>query len=464
MKIKEKISRINLPAKASMAYLGVSFVGKIIGIVATPFFTRLISGEEYGRLILYMTILGGASIICSAISSGSAIYRCYKIFGDKNGDFIKTSLLVSVTFSLLICILLFAFLPFFELDRTLYLPLTLQILCDTVIATSLARARYQYRYQEVMWITLIGSALPVIFSLTVIKRYGSSYGVRVYSMLFISVVIAIAELIRMLRLPGKPKFKMATHLLKSAMPTLPHSLSGAFSGQADKLFITTLMGAGALAKYSVAHSLGIALQFAITALGSALGPWMIRKLDSLEVKKTSRVISATFSLFCATSLGLCALAPEAFKILAPEEYFIALPAVLPIALSTPLAFISYTVTVGLVHSDKGRYNATISIIGTMVCLALNFLLIPSLGYFGAGIALLLSQLAQTWLGIYYTRRSGLAIMFDTKLISRGFILTAAGSLLIFAIYGHLSLRVLFLIIPATVFIGALVRSKQLITE
>lgn len=464
MKIKERISRINLPARASMAYLGVSFIGKIIGILATPFFTRLISPEEYGSLILYLTILGGASIICSAISSGSAIYRCFKVFDEKSCDFLFSSLAISAGFSLIICILLFAFLPFTTLNRQLYLPLCLQIICDSIIGVSLSRARYRYRYGEVATISLISSALPVILSLAVIKRFGCGCGVRVYSMLIISIVIALVQILKILRFNGRFNGRMAGYMLKSSIPMLPHSISVAFSGQADKLFITWIMGTTALAKYSVAHSLGMALQFAITALGSALGPWLIRKLHSNEVKKASKVIFTAFILFCAASVGLSILSPEAMKILAPSDYLSALPAVIPIALSIPLSFLSYTVTVGLVHGEKGGYNALISIFGTIICLALNYTLIPKFGYTGAGFSILLSQFLQTLIGILLLRRANLSEMIRPKPIAIVFLITSLISFVAYGLYSELSLRVILLIIPALVFISALFRSKRLIIE
>ena len=72
---KEGKIAIKIPAKASVWYLAASALSKGVGIITTPIFTRLLSGEDYGGFALYMTLLGGASLICSAFNSGSAIYK-----------------------------------------------------------------------------------------------------------------------------------------------------------------------------------------------------------------------------------------------------------------------------------------------------------------------------------------------------------------------------------------------------
>ena len=464
MKVKELVSKINLPARATMGYLGASLVGKAIGILTTPFFTRLISEEEYGALTLYMTVLGGASVICSAVSSGSAVYRGFKTFESKNGGFTKSVLAVSFVFSLVICLLLFALIPFLGLNQAFYIPLVLQILCDSIIGVSMSRARFRYKYGEVMAVGIISSAIPALISLAILTWLGKGFGVRIYSLLAISLIVAAIQLARILSLPGRADKEMRKYMIRSSVPLLPHSISVALSGQADKLFITTFMGAAALAKYSVVHSLGIALQFVITALGSALGPWMIRRLDTGEDYRIRRVISTLFSLFCTLSLGLCALAPEAMQILAPGEYLEALPALIPIALSTPLSFLSYTITVSLVHAEKGKYTALISAVNLALCVLLNYTLIPSLGYFGAGLALLLSQLGGAVIGIWLISRAEICQVFNAKNGIARFMVSCLIGGLTMLFFNSLSLRIILLLIPAIWGLNGLFECKRLVIE
>jgi O-antigen/teichoic acid export membrane protein len=257
---------------------------------------------------------------------------------------------------------------------------------------------------------------------------------------------------------------MAGYMIRSGLPLLPHSLSVALSGQADKLFVTRIMGAASLAKYSVVHSLGIALQFAVTSIGSALGPWIIRRLDRGEKEKINRVVTTLFTLFCALSLGLCSVAPEAMRLLAPSKYLEALPALFPIAISTPTALISYVTTVSLVHSGHGKYTAVISGINLGLCIILNYTLISSFGYLGAGLALLFSQLICTLLGYVALKSIGLSDMLSPMRVGGYLSFTIIVGFVTNLLYSNSILRWVLLIIPGIWGILQLFKCKDLVME
>ena len=447
-----------------MGYLGASLIGKAIGLLTTPFFTRLVSEEDYGILTLYMTVLGAISVICSAFSTGGAIYRGFSRFEEKQSNFLRSALVVSLCFSLLICILFFTFWDYIGIPGVFFLPLVLQILCDSVIAISMAKARYKYRYLEVMIVGILSSAVPAILSIVILGRYGSAFGVRIYLLLFISLIIAVVQLLRILRSPGKVERKMLKYMLTAGIPLLPHTLSVALSGQADKLFVTRIMGAPSLAKYSVVHSLGIALQFVVTSLGSALGPWIIRRLDKGEKERICPVVTMLFALFSALSLGLCSVAPEAMRLLAPEKYLEALPALFPIAISTPISLVSYVTTVSLVHTGHGRYTAVISGMNLAMCVILNYTLISAFGYFGAGLALLLSQLLSALLGFMFLRLAGLSDIIAPMKIGGYLAFTILVGLATNLLYGQATIRWVLIIIPTLWGIIQLLKCKDLVME
>lgn len=464
MNIKEAISKINLPAKASLFYLMASVVGKGVGVLTTPFFTRLINESEYGILTLYMTLLGGASVICSAINSGSAIYRGFKKFESKSSDFTKSALATSCGFSLLICLLLFTFSSFFGLKRWLFLPLTLQILCDTIIGVSMSKAKYSYKYFEVSLTSILSSALPAVLSVILLYFLPGGYVIRIFSLLFFSLIIASWQMVKIGFSGGRIDKNATKYLFFASLPLLPHSITVAVSAQADKLFITRIMGESALARYSVVHALGIALQFAVGAIGSALGPWLIRRLDAKEYAKVSQVVSTLFSLFSALSLVICGLAPEVMSLLAPEKYSIALPALVPIALSTPIFLLSYVITVCLVHKSRGKMTAGMSFIGLLLCILLDFILIPKFGYFGAGVSLFISQLGSVIFGIFALTKCNLSETVAPLRTSMIFIFSLAIGFSFLILYGARAWRFLLMIFPILLGLSALPESLRLIKE
>lgn len=464
MKAKELIKRIKLPARASIYYLVASAIGKVVSFVITPFATRLLGEEEFGQFSLYMAILGGVSIVCSALTSSSAVYKGLKDHEGRREGYLRGVLGVNLIFSLLICLLLLAFMPFIKLKRFLLIPMTIQILCDGIIAVSMSAKRFDYKYRTVATVAVISAVLPPVMAIYILKRWGGGYVVRIYALLFVSLCLAAYSLTKIFRKRIKPERGTARYIVRSSAPLLPHSVSNALSIQADKLFITALMGAAALAKYTVVYSLGIALQFTVSAIGSALTPWIIRRLDTGEADKISDLILPMVVGYCALSLCLVAIAPEAMLILAPRDYLDALPAILPIALSTPLYFISSVATVGISHSGRGRYAVIISCVGTALCVILNYTLIGRFGFLGAGMATLICQGVTALLGVIFLGRVQLGNMISLGNIALPCLISGAVGALIYMLRESVLPRVLTLALPAVMLIYCLKRAGELVLE
>ena len=455
---------LRVPVRASIWYAGTSFIAKAVGFLVTPFFTRMISGEKYGELTLYLTLVGIGSTSCSAVNTGSAIFKGIKKHESEKGSFLKSALFVSLSFSAVICTVLFAFSPFFNIKRHLFIPLTLQIMCDSIVAVALSSAKFSYQYKQVALISILSSVLPAIITLSILRIVNGRFRVRVYALLVISLCLAAWELIKIFQYPGRIKRKVSVDFFKSALPLIPHSISSALSGQADKMIITYLMGSYALAKYSVTHSLGVALQFIVGAIGFALGPWIIRKLDSNMQEKINNLVELLFYGISALCLCLIALAPEAMKILAPPEYLEAFPALLPIVITTPLSLVCSVITICLVHFGQGKATTAMALVGAGVNLLLNFTLIPKLGYLGAGLATLLSALSSMLIGLYVLTKARLLNLISPRRILGRLLYTAIISIVLLILFEAPSLRILVLIIPAIILLNVFYNAKSLIVE
>ena len=342
--------------------------------------------------------------------------------------------------------------------------MTLQILCDGIIAIAMSEKRFDYKYKTVTAVAVISAVLPPVMAIFILNRWGGGYVVRIYALLFVSLCLASYSLRKIVKRKEWSGHGTAKYVIRSSAALLPHSISGALSIQADKLFITALMGASALAKYSVVYSLGIGLQFTVGAIGSALTPWIIRRLDSGEKEKISRLILPMVIGYSALSLCLVAVAPEAMLILAPREYLDALPAILPIALSTPLYFISSVATVGISYSGKGRYAVIASLISTALCIILNYTLIGRFGFAGAGAVLLICQGVNAALGIYFLWRVGLSDMLPTFCIAISAVAGCCVGLLIYSLRESVGARLIILLLPAAMLLYCMKRAGELVLE
>lgn len=460
---KKSESKIRLPARASVWYVGASVISKGAGIAATPFFTRLQSEEEYGNFTLYISILGALSIVASAFSSGSSIYKGLADSGEKRGEYLRSATAVSLGFSLIICLLLFAFSSFFGLSTVMVTLISLQLLCDSIVAIRLSEGRFLYRYREVAVITVAEAVVAPAIAIIIFTRFGGGYTVRAYSMLAVSLVTAVFALLRIFKDWGE-KSRKRLYSIKSSLSLLPHSISSAVSSQADKLIFTAILGTAALAKYSVAHSLGVGLLFVVSALGSALNPWIMRRLRDGDLVRIREVCEVCFISLSAATVGVVALAPEIMKILAPIEYSEAIGAVLPSALSVPASFMISLCTLVLVHSERAGKTATVSMLTVFSSVASSFVLIPRLEYLGAGLALLISQIIGAACSLIFVNEAGYSGLFSLKKFS--IYLTGFGAVALCAalLSDSPALRVLLLTVPAFAMLNSLFSAERLVRE
>ena len=463
MNIKEIIKSVKLPAKASVFYLGSSIAGKLVSVAVTPFFTRLLSSEEYGEFAEYMSLVGGVTLICSALTSGSAVFKGLRDYKDKKQTYLSGIFQVNLAFSLIICALLFAFSSFLGIKRALMIPLTLQILCDGIVALALSNSKFNYDYKTVTALTVVGATLPSVISVAVIMIFGGGYLVRVYSLLLVSFFTALYSLRKLLKRGGVNRNDIK-YIMKNSLPLLPHGISNALAIQADKLILCAIMGTAALAKYSVVYSLGVAIQFTVTAIGSALSPWIIRRLDLGDRAEIRGLIFPMLIGYCALSLCLIAVGPEVMLILAPSNYSDAFSALTPIALSTPFLFISFVCTVGIVYSARSWYSAIISLISSFVCVALNSILIGSLGYLGAGLATLAYHILSAVMGVVVLIKLGLGDILYTRKMLLPCLCSGGLGVLLFILRDNIFARGAVLIIPGTMLLYCLFKAKELVLE
>ena len=384
---------LRLPARAAAVYLISGAIGKSAGLFLTPFFTRILPPTEYGGYAYYMSLIGFGSLFASAAHSQAVSYGGSARFGAK--EFYPALFTVSVAFSLLVSlptVLLSGLTP------ALGIALVFQLLADAAVGAYAMRSRYLYDYGRVATLSLFSSLAAPLLSLFLLKRgFFGGVGSRVYSLLAVSLCSAALAAVS-LPVNGRllPRRDELSYALKTALPFLPGALAAALSTEADKLIVARILGSGALAKYSVAYSIGAGLYFVSTALSSALCPWLTRRVERGELEKAVAPVRAVVTLLFSASVAVILIAPEALGILAPRSYASALYAVLPVALCVPLSFLLGLSTLLLTQRGAARRAALLSAIGGLSGALLSLPLTKLFGLTGAATA----GFAGTFISLY----------------------------------------------------------------
>lgn len=460
-----RLSSLRLPAKATIYYMLSSALAKAVGILTTPIFTRILTGEEYGRYTFYMSWLGLCTTVCTSFISQAVIYRGLEKFKAEKDEFIFSSFVPGIGFSAIFCALLFAFRRLFDLNGDIVVLLTIQIFCDIIVGFCQTLRRYSYDYRGLSLTNAVSVISTPILAAILIFGAKAGYQGRIFALLLVSLMIASPHLSRILHI-GKVKFnkEIAIYISKRSFPLLPHAASVAVGAEIDKLMITAMLGAEALAKYSVAHTLGLGLGFAVSALASALYPWVIRKLSAGKDETVEPIFSAIVSGLGASAMTVALLVPEIFMFLAPPEYADARLATIPLLLSTLPSFASSFITLAIVHSEHSGYTSVSAIAQVAASLLLNFILIPRLGFIGSALSLLISNLVTLFINFKFLKSVKLEGIISKIRLFKAMLLTSAISLASPLLYPAPALRIIMLILPATILLRTFAGIKELIWE
>lgn len=384
---------MRVPARASLWYIAISVVERGIALAATPIFTRLLSPAQYGLFPLYNTWLGIFGVIGTLEVSGGVTLSGLQRFGDRKNEFQTAVLgLLGTLFSIICIVVTLMRKPLGELTGlggyAVLLPTEVLLLSAGSLYTQ--RLKYEYRYREAAAVG-IGSALTApLVSILLITTLGADSDRRIFGSLAAATVAAIPSFITILR-GGDKLFSREVwgFLLGRALPLLPHYAAVSVIVRAPEIAIGRMLGTGELAKYSVCASLGFGASVITGGLGSALGPWVLRRIASGRTDEIPKLLHSVLRAVGVICLILLAFAPEGMAIIAPREYRTAIGAVYPIMLSAPAILLSSVVSQGLCYYGRSVISSLPAIAAAAVSVAFS-MLTPYAGIVSAGIGIFAS--------------------------------------------------------------------------
>ncbi len=439
--------KYKLPAKASLYYVASTVIGKVVGVLTTPLFTRALDTEQFGAYSYYISILSIVSLLSGVFLTPAVIYSAFGRFRDEKEKIKAAAISLSSFFSILICLVLFTLNDFFEIKREFVIFILLQCIFDSAVNAELLAGKYSYDYISVITLNLISSLLSPIISLFLISGLGMQAEGRILGMLISGGVVFSLVLIKNLRELSLPRGRNLIFLFSSAVTLLPSVIARASLGWSDKLLVKAALGSAELAKYSVAHTVGMALFALIGALSSALNPWIIRKLSSKNDAAILPVLKTLCEMIAYASVIVAGLGREILAFLAPPSYLDLALVTVPFAAATLPYFAFGVIGVILTYYGRERFVSFSAIFGAALNLAANVLLIPRLGAIGGALSYFLSETVMYALSLKQLS----AVRRD---VSQGlfspiaFLFSICASAVLATLYDRLALRLLLLIPPA----------------
>lgn len=208
-------------------------------------------------------------------------------------------------------------------------------------------------------------------------------------------------------------------MMKYGLPVLVAGLAFAVNETFDRILLDFLnVSKDEIGAYSGCYRLAIFMTLFATAFRLGIEPFFFSHAKNENAPQTYAAITKFFVIFGSIILLCVIVFADVLKIILirSESYWVAMKVVPLIILANFFLGIYHNLSVWYKLSDKTRIGAYISIVGAIVTLALNFILIPYISYYGSAIATLAAYSSMMLISFYFGNKY-YPIPYDIKKIS-----------------------------------------------
>ena len=384
-----------------------------ISIFTGPLFSRMLGTSGYGSLKIYNIWVSVVAILFTLQTHGTLVNARVEYPEEEQKRYQSSALFLSMVVFFLFSGLVGIFHQ--PLSRLLKLePILLALMLLQAFGTfcvGFLNTKYVYEYKAgrnmlvSLAVTLINLVLSVMLILQLpqeIKYYG-----RVVAITLTYTLMGIPACILILR-RGKTFFHKGywKFCLVLAVPTVFHDLSDLILGQSDQVMIQQMIDTSSVGCYSYAWQFA---NFLFIIFGALNKTWCPFFFDEMKQGKQEAMMEKTrnyLELFTVLACGFILLTPEVYHVYARQDYWSS-TAIIPLFVAS--YYINFLCTFPVnyeYYRMKTKVVAAVTIFSSLLNVALNYILIQSIGMAGAALATAISHGIQLTLHYLYCRWLG----------------------------------------------------------
>lgn len=203
-------------------------------------------------------------------------------------------------------------------------------------------------------------------------------------------------------------------MMQYGIPVLIAGLAFAINEHFDKILLEWLhVSKAEIGAYSACYKLGLFMVLFRTAYTLGIEPFFFSHAGNENAQQTYATITKYFVIFgsfiCLTVIVFADLLKH--FLVPKEEYWTAMKVVPLIVFANFFLGIYTNLSIWYKLLDKTKIGAYISIVGALVTLGLNFILIPSMSYYGSAIATIAAYGSMMFIS-YYMGQKKYPIPYD----------------------------------------------------
>ena len=418
--------------KQTAIYGLATVLPRMFSFLLVPLYTSLLPKEEYGQITVIFSYMIFFNVIL-AYGMETSFFRFYSKEDNKNSvvETSTVSIFWSTILFLTLALIFKSQLSDWSGIGAQYVTYSIWILAlDAFVIIPFSKLRAEGKPGKYAIIKILNVVIMLafnVFFLTILpeiyERNPTSFLGSIYfedfqiGYIFVSNIIASLFTFLMLsdnyfRIKWHFNFKLWKKMMRYGWPILFAGIAFAINEHIDKILLEYLLppdtATAQVGIYGAIYKLGVFMVLFRTAYTLGIEPFFFSYAHNENAPQTYAMITKYFVIFGAfIQLGVVVFADILKVIMIQDSSYWEAMKVLPLIILANFFLGIYTnLSVWYKLIDKTYIGAIISIIGASVTIALNFLLIPSIGYFGSAIATLAAYSAMmlisySWGNKYY---------------------------------------------------------------
>ena len=453
-------------------------LGRVVGFLLLPIFTRIFSVEEYG-VIDIIAIFTNLVIVGSSLRLSASLSR---YFSDdekvpKLEELFSTLLIFSTFVNILFFTVIFIFSDSisFLLSEKLEYSNYVKLAAGIAFFGSINKLPFMVlrRQRKIILFTTINLCSSILFTiLALVSVLWLNFGlVGIFCAQIISngLTLITALLVTRKLLVMTFNIDYLKIALKYSLPLIPGKFVMWANQQANRIILLYFLGLTGVGLFGVGYRISSVIFILITFFGRAWGPFSVEMLKYKERKFVfEQSLKYYLGLFFSAGIIISALGPELINILTPNEYYSAYVVIPWIIGASIISGSTRIINIGTAISEKTIDNSFSEMIAFIVNLIISYILIKNFGINGAAIGLFFSQIVSKLFLWRSTVRLS-EIRFDISFIIKTIIIYIISSIFILLIAKYLSyqfslsliIRFIIMIFGITI-IGILTKDEFLI--
>lgn len=442
-------------------YLISTIVAFFVNILVLPVYTRLLTPEEYGIIIIFV-IFGKLVAGFFHFSLHDATYRYYFEYENDFEEFKKlnSSNFLFIIFNFIVSYLIIVSTSNLFYDKIFEGQLTPNLISlalisgflDYILLYLMTLLTAQVRAKEHSIMTILYMLISSLLSMSFMFFFSLTYMGRIYGIILSQILSIIVLLILCKSLfTIKLSYKLFKKSFRYSLPYYPIMLLGLSQNYLDKTILSSTKGTKSLAQYSIGINFAIVLKQIMDSVSKAWNPFFLSNALKNTVESKKVIIEKFYSMavvFMIIGLAVTYFSEEAIKLLTTKEYHFAVW-ITPIYIYFYLfAIVGYLTNMQLSAAKKMKYLIPGTIVSGLVNVILNITLIPLYGMIGAAISAAVTSLI-TQLFLFYFAMKVFPLQINKKRILTLYLLLTIFTLpayLIYALSLNLFLKIIIKII------------------